>query len=615
MGLCTLGGCAVPAAFVIAGAAFTIGLELLEAFRVSAGGEPVLQAAAIDLQFPSQPADRPAGASFNLDAQSIQAVPLDVAKVRTLEQGGSGQATIDVRVAAATEANPCTNGTAAGQFTIGFNGVNVNVQKGSFELPSQAFEFVNSGKFTLCLGVSASVDASIKINNIGVTFGQDESTCPANGKCDTDAVSCVDSYCPFGLLCNSDNKCVPTNCYGGVGGTCPNFLSCNEAGVCELFDCQIDSANICALLGQQCNNASGKCEPYPCIDSECHFGTGCDAFNQCVPIWCSGTSVPCPSSLVCEQGICVERRCDTDANCPLFLHCDNGLCRPNECQPDSVCPGGVEVCNGFGQCVPPKCVNSECPFNLKCDEFGQCVPIACTDDLVNPCPVLLHCNRSLGICVERECGQPEQDSCPTTMRCSEDGRCLPKECTPGSGGCPPGQQCSGLGECIQVPCIDSQCPFGLVCTDLGGECIAPACRVRPPYCPAPLSCDESLQLCVPRECGPHIPSCEPNGLVCDESLGFCVTEQCSSGSKCEVECIDDSECQTGETCDNGACVSSGGNCIPGVNCDTECDGDSDCPAGLACNDAHFCYDPSNIECFFDSDCPQGQSCDARFQCN
>lgn len=625
LALCILGGCAVPVSFLIAGVAFRIGLELLESFRVAAGGEPVLQAARIDLAFPTPPADRPLNASFDLDARHVQAVPLDVAKARPLQQSVAGEATIDLLVASAMDDNPCSDGVPAGQFSFSFDGTNVSIRQGSFVLPPVAFDLAKSGSFTLCLGVSANVDAAIAINEIGVSFGPAAASCQTDGSCDSELPACINGFCPFGRYCNTQDKCSPITCFR----SCPfAFLACGDDGKCAPFPCQVDSVEICSRMGLTC--VEGQCVPFPCEATECHFGTGCNPYNECAVIGCDSRS-PCPSSLECERGACVEHECGLRTSCPPNLRCDNGLCRPNNCVRDTDCPSGIEVCNSFGQCVPPRCTNSECPFPLSCDDYTQCVPTECDDTPIDAqrCPAMLTCNDLL-LCAEQACG-PAKD-CPPTLRC-DNGRCLPNQCQMVSD-CLPGQICNGLGECAQFTCSEqSTCPFGLGCNTFN-QCIASECGNNLP-CSKLLTCDESLRLCVPPTCGLG-KEC-PTGLICDN--GQCVPRECAAdsscppglrcndfgqciptrqmcrlGSKCDGECMDESECLAGEVCTDGFCESAVGNCIPGFNCDTECVFDSDCPPDMGCNDFFVCYDPSKVECAFASDCPTGQTCNIRFQC-
>lgn len=625
LGLCVLGGCAVTTSFVIAGAAYRIGLELLVAFLVTANGGPVRQAARVDLEFPSQPADRPAGASFSLDARSVQATPLNVAKSEALQQSVNGLAALDVLVAASTEVNPCTGGTLAGQFSFSFDGTNVTMQQGSFELPSTAFDFVRTGSFSLCLGLSANANASITISEIGVNFGPDSSSCPTGSACDPDAVSCINGFCPFGAICDDSERCVASDC--SVLGSCPPFTVC-EQGKCVLFDCVVDTVEVCSLMGLTCSD--GKCMPHPCTDNECPFGTGCNDFNQCVPIDCDLQN-DCPPSLTCSigAGICAEIQCPPGLDCPPPLHCEDELCIPTACESDFDCAASKEVCNAFGQCVPLQCQELQCPYGMECDDFGQCLPLACDPQQVS-CPIWMFCHSDRRVCVELPC-DPD-GTCPRTSFSCEEGVCVPYRCQAGT--CPLGMECNAFGECVPFACVESECPVGLECYEPRGLCLQFPCTSK--ACPSTLVCDETTKLCVARECSidGDCPSklrcveghcvaqfCEqpgsacPSGTICNAFNQCAPPEVCPPDSKCETACVSDLDCPSGEGCVNGDCAAVVEDCDFFFHCDAECVGDSDCPEGLACNDAFVCYDPSNIQCVFDSDCPAGQSCDARFQCN
>lgn len=658
MTLMLFAGCAVPATFVIAGAVYVIGLELLEAFLVTADGDPVLQAARIDLEFPTQPTDQPASASFELDAQNIQAVPLDVSKIRPLLQSVDGHATIDVSVAGASESNPCTNGTPAGQFRFSFNGTDATLEQGSFVLPAPAFDHVRTGSFSLCLGTSANTDASISISEIGVAFARADASCPG-GNCDPDPVTCVGGFCPFGQSCNLSNQCVTTECRGVV---CALGLRCNDEQKCEPFPCEVDSVELCSGLGLTCTQ--GQCLPFPCVNNECHFGTGCNAFNQCDVIGC-GPGFPCPPSLVCDQGLCVEHRCESDDECPANLRCDVDLCVPRQCESNFDCLNGREVCNSFGQCVPVQCgTDSQCPFATSCDVFIECVPLQCSKD--DDCPYLTLCSAVPGSGQQGECraiGCDRDGTCAGSNYRCEGASCVPYACQEDSD-CPLGFQCNAFGECVSPACIEAQCPFGLQCHDDRGVCIPYPCFTS--GCPSSFVCDETAKTCVARECTldadcPSTLQCNegrclaracgtgsvcPSGTTCNAFQQCVPPETCAPGSKCQTTCVSDSDCTVGEfcvggecgpnddsctpgvdcecntssdcpddhICEAGLCITPGGNCIPGVNCDTECDFDSDCPDGLSCSDPHCCYDPDLVECAFSADCPEGKTCSCRYRC-
>lgn len=97
--------------------------------------------------------------------------------------------------------------------------------------------------------------------------------------------------------------------------------------------------------------------------------------------------------------------------------------------------------------------------------------------------------------------------------------------------------------------------------------------------------------------------------------------RCVQG-RCEVECVEDRDCQPGASCQAGRCDDSaqdgtcrddsacpfGEVCISGT-CGVDPDGctrNSDCPDGMECSRMTLrCIDPEAVECLSDAQCPDG----------
>ena len=138
------------------------------------------------------------------------------------------------------------------------------------------------------------------------------------------------------------------------------------------------------------------------------------------------------------------------------------------------------------------------------------------------------------------------------------------------GPCP--DFCEGCGPCECES--DSECPEGMICTDVG------VCKIKDLYCEVDDDCDND---CEGEESCPEM---------------CCLYEEC-------VEC--DSLCETHEDCEDGM-VCIGEQCVEEILCET----DEDCwEHGLCCNgyvgEEKVCEE-CDIECIENWDCPSGLCC-------
>lgn len=112
--------------------------------------------------------------------------------------------------------------------------------------------------------------------------------------------------------CRIDEDCSSSG--GGLGATCSmqapgGICTCDSATCNEGYDCII-SESVCLL----------RCE----TDEDCNPGANCDAFNHCVPIFCSNSN-ECPAPYTCSQG--ALRRCQRPTCQPGTPECpENFLC-------------------------------------------------------------------------------------------------------------------------------------------------------------------------------------------------------------------------------------------------------------------------------------------------
>ncbi|MHC4696849.1 MAG: TolB family protein, partial [Planctomycetota bacterium] len=177
LSLAVLFGCSVSVGpsgrtvtFTIADKTFTFKLGVFEPFQVTADAEPVRQAAKIPL-FDETPSDVPSGAAITVDPNSIEAIPLGVAKAEAEAQTISGTATMTVYIDDADSTNPCTNGTNIGTITLSITDSGVTLDRVELDVFGDALAHLLSGTFSICVEIAANINVSITIDQMGCIFG------------------------------------------------------------------------------------------------------------------------------------------------------------------------------------------------------------------------------------------------------------------------------------------------------------------------------------------------------------------------------------------------------------------------------------------------------------
>ncbi|MCB9644879.1 MAG: hypothetical protein H6728_17545 [Myxococcales bacterium] len=243
--------------------------------------------------------------------------------------------------------------------------------------------------------------------------------------------------------------------------------------------------------------------------------------------------------------------------------------------------GNIESEPEFDGTCTKRC---DCPQGQECSE-GKCVPttipVYCCDR--EGCPTGQSCNDfedKPSVCAPR-------DTCKHPCDCKQGLGCVNGFCTATRkptyccerAGCKPGETCESIrggqktcgdeGATCNTAC---DCVSGLAC--INGQCSRSG---QPVYC-----CEDS--------------NC-PTGERCQNSKGGFDT--CQQQQACKTAC----DCQTGQACNNGKCESQP---IP-VYC---CGKPDVCPAGQACERADGQRDkcPAEAQCKTPCDCAQGQDC-------
>ena len=155
------------------------------------------------------------------------------------------------------------------------------------------------------------------------------------------------------------------------------------------------------------------------------------------------------------------------------------------------------------------------------------------DNLPDCCPPCIFAGKPCGDGIFGECCDSVCDGGVCVAECFKD-----TDCDGGSVCC--NNQCF-IGDC----CTDSQCePFGNQCVSF--ECVCgdgPACLQSTRCCGLPE--DDIPFTCVDLETDNH---------NCGNCLVTCFDDaECINGT-CELECEKDSDCPSGEVCDDGFCV-------------------------------------------------------------
>ena len=369
----------------------------------------------------------------------------------------------------------------------------------------------------------------------------------------------------------------------------------------------------------------------------------------------------CAQGLVCEDGTCGERACDSAQDCGdesrvCVLLAGKKVCTARECSQDKPCADPNKEClNGI-------CITKEMPDIGGTDiPVGEVPPV---DDVpvsdnpgdtptpvtggdCKPCADKSECDAGY-FCTSVGGGKFCLKGCGTDGDCnsgyicyqasSEGLQCLPVsyncvQCA--YDGCEAGKCCdlvSGncedcLGECEKCT-YDFQCGPGFRCYKTAGNpsgnCVAECGDTGSCSDPAKFTCGDNgkgVMLCVPVDddicstCPPEKPYTLPDGTcveclnsthcadptpVCDQTSHTCGDQQCGGGS---YKCSDD---QCHQCCEDAHCVGLGGTdkCV-----DFQCEGVVD-NCGNTCADPYpKCANVGGtwqcVQCAVDADCTVG----------
>lgn len=283
----------------------------------------------------------------------------------------------------------------------------------------------------------------------------------------------------------------------------------------------------------------------------------------------------------CPTAVNEDGRCTSDGDCGEFSICDPaGVCR---CNSDDACDAS-EFCNLAGSCQE----KLECFSDDDCrGENGDAAAICDTRLEIDAADVVTIDDgvrsRTAGNCVTLNSSSLQclMDShCPFGFYCQQLGG--------GGANCQPG--CRDNGDCaLGQPCIDNQC-----------DTTPGACN-EPGYCAFGELCDPAGLRCAEHaEADILCQRCDPRSLTNNPCPGTCLIDTsvtptpCSSDAQCgdnlcvAPQCLEDTDCPVGSTCEGaflgfpGEC--SGGQCADFFCGSSSCDDANDpCPRGYDCN--------------------------------
>lgn len=404
-------------------------------------------------------------------------------------------------------------------------------------------------------------------------------TCAPDGKCQTATFCRISCDCPQGQSCQASpvgtGVCVQSN---------PPTYCCDKAG-CPAGEKCINTQNQGGLCKGSCLSACDCPAGQDCINGACSSTTPA--------VYCCDNPSQCPAGAACRDKAgtlktCpqVQRKCNSPCDCVQGEACAGGFCatttKPVYCCTAAGCPAGSECFdknNLRGTCPRP------CTTNCDCNQGERCVQGACTAQF------------GVGYC----CSKP---GCPANQVCyntnGSSGRCPVASCTSACN-CTQGDDCRN-GTCTRVfppvyCCSNTNCPTGSACINTSGQWST--CGGQP-ACTSACDCNQGED-CYRGQCirtSPATYCCEktgcPSGTACFDSKG-------QSGVCPGVQCTTACDCNVGQACLRGRCVSTS----PATYC---CD-KTPCPSGNTCEDklGNFKTCPGKT-CKNACDCNQGEDC-------
>ncbi len=354
------------------------------------------------------------------------------------------------------------------------------------------------------------------------------------------------------------------------------------------------------LVQVDCSLGCGTpdCAAMPCGG---YCATGFARDNQGCPSGCTcnqGCAGPedCPQGYACEDGVCLKEDacdcsgetyqpvCGTDGktyanqcelDCAGVAQAHDGTCGESLCSSDADCPAGMLCANGVcvaacdcsGEPYAPVCGTDGVTYSNDCEL--DCAGVGL--DHVGECE---SCNPEICDGLDNDCdGLIDEGVCES---CESDSDCAP------------GDVCLE-GTCVKLlPCAsNADCPAGQVCLDglcqLDDGCQPEICDGRDNDCDGQIDEGCPMQCQNDSDCATGESCCANQcvDLMYDEhNCGACLVS-CAQGEIChqgvctnQQACVTDEDCPAGWICENGICTQAACDDADGDGftvCDNDCD--------------------------------------------
>lgn len=343
-----------------------------------------------------------------------------------------------------------------------------------------------------------------------------------------------------------------------------------------------------------------------CVEDSCAdmgLATSCDEGKKKTP---AGTATNGEQCYTCDN------ECSSNSDCDNGKKCENGSCvlkscaemgYKTSCRADQTkteeAYGSDGVCYS---CVTPKpqCTsNSDCAADEKCTD-GKCDKISCS----GTCKEIKNhaCVDIAGCCTgDSQCGKNEKcinNKCEEQCGCKDFEYCKGGKCYLQAGRCYTSKDCEDYNKCVSNSCVDN-C-YGVNCAAKDSQyptCMSSYspgeyyCKCTSSSCKAGYKCSkdgytcqqidgcskdkdcENGQKCLNKKCvdsctnvkcnDPKFPKCYNYTWTTNSTACYCTETSCGTGYKCDQiyckkigSCDKHSDCDGGQKCSNGKCISS-----------------------------------------------------------
>lgn len=441
-----------------------------------------------------------------------------------------------------------------------------------------------------------------------------------------DCQSCATGTCSLttGVCRPASDACDVAESCSGSSTSCPADAVASASTTCRSASC----TNGVETVAASCPGGSGKqcpaivqhdCSPYVCgataCKTSCSSSSDCDSThycsgNQCVPRvvrggTCSATG-QCVSGLTCVDGVCCNSACSGQCQA-----CD---VNPGTCTtvPSGQPHGDRPACGSDGTLCAGSCNGTVTTSCFYPGASTECIAASCADGvetLRSVCNAAGRCNpKQTADCSPFSCGPTACfGNCSDNVQCEAGKYCLGGNCVPkldNGDVCSNGSQCES-DLCVDGVCCDKPCQGQCEACNLAGSegtCSIttgapvggrPQCVTDDTLCGG--VCDGKLRTsCTYLGAGTscRAESCKNGvatlGAFCN-GAGTCpslVTQDCGAvgcnakGTRCDGDCVVDTDCPLNQACSAGICRPKGGN-------GSACARDDECISGI-CTDGFCC---------------------------